>query len=159
MHATLVYRCNKQGSNVILSIQFDTNVSQLLGRVLPWSYDPLPSLGELSASSLNRLSKSLPLSLRKGFFHMPLPTYKNQVSSSHVNLFPNTEGAVVLGGRVRKGSTKRQVIWYNRWSQGHIGQHLQYTRSPRSPGLRTSTSTPLSLKTATACQRPCPSGR
>ncbi len=56
MHAILVYRCNKQGSNVLLSIQFDTNVSQLLGRVLPWSYDPLPSLGELSSSSLNRLS-------------------------------------------------------------------------------------------------------
>ena len=59
MHEILVYRCNKQGSNVLLSIQFDTNVSQLLGRVLPWSYDPLPSLGELSSSSLNRLSVCL----------------------------------------------------------------------------------------------------
>ncbi len=28
-------------------------------RVLPWSYDPLPSLGELSSSSLNRLSVCL----------------------------------------------------------------------------------------------------
>ena len=35
------YHCNKQVSNVFLSIQFDTNVSQLLRRVLPWSYDRL----------------------------------------------------------------------------------------------------------------------
>ena len=59
MYAILVYHCNKQASNVFLSIQFDTNVSQLLRRVLPWSYDPLPSLGELSSSSLNRLSVCL----------------------------------------------------------------------------------------------------
>jgi hypothetical protein len=51
----LVYYRNKQASNVLLSLQFDTNVSQLLRHVLPWSYDPLPSLGELSSSSLNRL--------------------------------------------------------------------------------------------------------
>ena len=37
---------HKQDSNVILSIQFDTNVSQLIRHVLPWSYDPLPSLGD-----------------------------------------------------------------------------------------------------------------
>jgi hypothetical protein len=54
-----IYHCNKQASNVLLSIQFDTNVSQLLRHVLPWSYDPLPSLGELSSSSLNRLSVCL----------------------------------------------------------------------------------------------------
>ncbi len=59
MLAILVYHCNKQVSNVLLSIQFDTNDSQLLRRVLPWSYDPLPSLGELSSSSLNRLSVCL----------------------------------------------------------------------------------------------------
>ncbi len=59
MNAILVYRCNKQGSNVLLSIQFDTNVSQLLGHVIPWPYDPLSSLGELSSSSLNRLSVCL----------------------------------------------------------------------------------------------------
>jgi hypothetical protein len=59
MNAILVCRCNKQGSNVLLSIQFDTNVSQLLGHVIPWSYDPLPSHGELSSSSLNRLSVCL----------------------------------------------------------------------------------------------------
>jgi len=59
MHTILVYHCNKQTSNVFLSIQFDTNVSQLLRHVLPWSYDPLPSLGELSWSSLNRLSVCL----------------------------------------------------------------------------------------------------
>jgi hypothetical protein len=40
-------------------IQFDTNVSQLLRRVLPCSCDPLPSLGELSSSSLNPLSVCL----------------------------------------------------------------------------------------------------
>ena len=55
-HAILVYRFNKQDSHVLLSIQFDTNVSQLLRHVLPWSRDPLPSLGELSSSRLNRLS-------------------------------------------------------------------------------------------------------
>ena len=54
----LVYRCDKQTSNVILSIQFDTNVSQLVRRVLPWSCAPLTSLSELSSSSLNRLSVS-----------------------------------------------------------------------------------------------------
>ena len=59
MHTILVYHCNKQDSNVLLSIQFDTNVSQLLRCVLPWSYDPLPSLGELSSSSLHRLSVCL----------------------------------------------------------------------------------------------------
>ncbi len=59
MFTILVYYCNKQASNVLLSIQSDTNVSQLLRRVLPWSYDPLPSLGELSSSSLNRLSVCL----------------------------------------------------------------------------------------------------
>jgi hypothetical protein len=59
MHGKFVYHCNKQASNVLLSIQFDTNVSQLLRRVLPWSYDPLPSLGDLSSSSLNRLSVCL----------------------------------------------------------------------------------------------------
>jgi hypothetical protein len=53
------YHCNKQVSIVLISIQFDTNVSQLLRPVLPWSYDPLPSLGELSSSSLNRLSVCL----------------------------------------------------------------------------------------------------
>ena len=35
MHTILVYHCNKQASNVLLSIQFDTNVSQLLRRVIP----------------------------------------------------------------------------------------------------------------------------
>ena len=35
----LVYHCNKQDSNVILSIQFDTNVSELLRPVFPWSYE------------------------------------------------------------------------------------------------------------------------
>ena len=59
IHTILVYCCNKQASHVHLSIQFDTNVSQLLGHVIPWSYDPLPSLGELSSSSLNRLSVCL----------------------------------------------------------------------------------------------------
>ena len=56
MHAILVYRFNKQVAHVILSIQFDTNVAQLLRHVLSWSCDPLPSLGELSSSRLNRLS-------------------------------------------------------------------------------------------------------
>ncbi len=59
MNTILVYHCNKQASNVLLSIQFDTNVSQLLRHVFTWSYDPLPSLGELSSSSLNRLSVCL----------------------------------------------------------------------------------------------------
>ena len=59
MHALLVYRFNKQASHVLLSIQFDTNVSQLLRHVLSWSCDPLPSLGELSSSRLNRLSVCL----------------------------------------------------------------------------------------------------
>jgi hypothetical protein len=59
MLAILVYNCNKQASNVLLSIQFDTNVSQLLHHVLPWSCGPLPFLGELSSSSLNRLSVCL----------------------------------------------------------------------------------------------------
>ncbi len=59
MLAILVYHWDKQTSNVILSIHFDTNVSQLLRHVLPWSYDPLPFLGELSSSSLNRLSVCL----------------------------------------------------------------------------------------------------
>ena len=59
MHAILVYCCNKQASHVLLSIQFDTNVSQLLRRVQPWCCDPLPSLGELSSSRLNRLSVCL----------------------------------------------------------------------------------------------------
>ena len=58
-HVILVYCCNNQDSHVLLSIQFDTNVSQLLRHVLPLSYDPLPSLGELSWSSLNRLSVCL----------------------------------------------------------------------------------------------------
>ena len=56
MNTILVYRCKKQNSNVIHSNQFDTNVSQLIRRVIPWSYDPLASIGELSSSSLNRLS-------------------------------------------------------------------------------------------------------
>ena len=59
MHAILVYRFNKQASHVLLSIQFDTNVSQLLRHVLSWSCDPLPSLGELSSSRLTRLSVCL----------------------------------------------------------------------------------------------------
>ena len=46
MNTILVYRFNKQASHVLLSIQFDTNVSQLLRHVLSWSCDPLPSLGE-----------------------------------------------------------------------------------------------------------------
>jgi hypothetical protein len=49
----------KNSSHVLLSIQFDTIVSQLLCHVLPWSCDPLPSLGELSSSSLNGLSVCL----------------------------------------------------------------------------------------------------
>ena len=56
VNTILVYRCNKQFSNVFLSIQFDTNVSQLLRHVMSWSCDPLPSLGELSSSRLKRLS-------------------------------------------------------------------------------------------------------
>jgi hypothetical protein len=59
IHAILVYCCNKQASHVHLSIQFDTNVSQLLRRVLPWCCDPLPHLGEFSWSSLNGLSVCL----------------------------------------------------------------------------------------------------
>ena len=59
MHAILVYRFNKQVSHVLLWIQFDTNVSELLRHVLSWSCDPLPSLGELSSSRLNRLSVCL----------------------------------------------------------------------------------------------------
>jgi hypothetical protein len=59
MHGILVYHFNKQASHVLLSIQFDTNVSQLLRPVLSWSCDPLPSLGELSSSRLNRLSVCL----------------------------------------------------------------------------------------------------
>jgi hypothetical protein len=59
MHVILVYHRNKQASNVLLSIQFHTNVSQLLRHVLPWSYPALPSLGELSSSGLNRLSVCL----------------------------------------------------------------------------------------------------
>ncbi len=59
MHGILVYRFNEQASHVLLSIQFDTNVSQLLRHVLSWSCDPLPSLGELSSSRLNRLSVCL----------------------------------------------------------------------------------------------------
>ena len=59
IHAILVYCCNKQASHVHLSIQFDTNVSQLLRRVLPWCCDPLPYLGELSWSRLNGLSVCL----------------------------------------------------------------------------------------------------
>ncbi len=57
--AILVYHCNKQASNVFLSIQFGTHVSQLVRHVLPWSYEPLTSLGELSLSCLNRLSVCL----------------------------------------------------------------------------------------------------
>ncbi len=61
MHAILIYRCNKQGSNVLLSIQFDTNVSQLLGRVLPWSYRPLvPPIGPFFSG-------------KKGFFFIFFP--------------------------------------------------------------------------------------
>ena len=41
--------------NKLHSIQGDTNVSQLVLRVIPGSYEPLTSLGELSSSSLNRL--------------------------------------------------------------------------------------------------------
>jgi hypothetical protein len=59
MHVILVYHCNKPASNVFLSIQFDTNVSQLLRHVIPWSYDPFPSLGDLSSSNFNRLSVCL----------------------------------------------------------------------------------------------------
>ncbi len=59
IHVILVYCCNKQGSHVHLSIQFDTNVSQLLRRVRPSCCDPLPYLGELSWSRLNRLSVCL----------------------------------------------------------------------------------------------------
>ncbi len=44
---------------MFLSIQFHTNVSQLVpsGHVLPWSYTPLESLGELTSTCLNRLKK------------------------------------------------------------------------------------------------------
>ena len=59
IHGILVYRFNKQASHVLLSIQFDTNVSQLLRRVMPWCCDPLPYLGELSWSRLNGLSVCL----------------------------------------------------------------------------------------------------
>ena len=59
IHTILVYCCNKQASHVHLSIQFDTNVSQLLRHVLSWCCDPLPYLGELSWSRLNRLSVCL----------------------------------------------------------------------------------------------------
>jgi hypothetical protein len=40
---------------VILSIQFHTNVSQLVRDVLPGSYTPFVSLGELPSNTLNRL--------------------------------------------------------------------------------------------------------
>ena len=59
IHGILVYCCNKQASHVHVSIQFDTNVFQLLRRVLPWCCDPLPYLGELSWSRLNGLSVCL----------------------------------------------------------------------------------------------------
>ena len=55
----LVYRFNNQASNVFLSIQFHTNVSQLVRLVLPGSCAPLASLGELTSNSLNRLSVCL----------------------------------------------------------------------------------------------------
>jgi hypothetical protein len=51
----LVYRCNKQTSNVFLSVQFHTNVSQLVRDVFPGSYTPLASLGALPSNTLNRL--------------------------------------------------------------------------------------------------------
>ena len=55
----LVYRCNNQASDVLLSIQFHMNVSQLVRRVHPGSYTPLASLDELPSSSLNRLTVCL----------------------------------------------------------------------------------------------------
>ncbi len=55
----LVYLCNNQASNVFLSIQFYTNVSQVARDVLPGSYAPLVSLGELSSITLNRLNVCL----------------------------------------------------------------------------------------------------
>ena len=57
----LVYRYDKQSSNVLLSIQFHTNVSPLnsishnVRDVLPGSYTPLASLGKLPSSTLNRM--------------------------------------------------------------------------------------------------------
>ena len=51
----LVFLCNNQASNVLFSIQFYTNVSQVVRDVLPGSYAPLVSLSELSSSTLNRL--------------------------------------------------------------------------------------------------------
>jgi hypothetical protein len=42
MHEILVYCCNKQVSHVLLSFQFDTNVSKLLRHVETWCCDPLP---------------------------------------------------------------------------------------------------------------------
>ena len=59
IHTILVYCCNKQASHVHLSIQFDTNVSQLLRHVLSWCCYPRPYIGELSGSRLNRLSVCL----------------------------------------------------------------------------------------------------
>ncbi len=68
IHIILFYHCNKQASNVLLSIQFDTNVSQLLRHVLPCSCDPLPSFGELSSSSLYPTS-----GVRQAYTVPPLP--------------------------------------------------------------------------------------
>ena len=43
-------RCNKEVSNVFLSMKFHSHVSQLVRRVIPWFYVPLVSLGELSST-------------------------------------------------------------------------------------------------------------
>jgi hypothetical protein len=52
----LVYRCNKQASNVLLSIQFSELLRHVFNDFLGHeSYDPLPSLGEFPSSSLKRL--------------------------------------------------------------------------------------------------------
>jgi hypothetical protein len=72
MNAILVYHCNEQDSNVLLSIQFDTNVSQLLRRVFPWSYDPLPSLGELPHDPLPSLGELSSSSLN-GLYFLTVP--------------------------------------------------------------------------------------
>ncbi len=78
-----------RSSQTGLTCQFDTNVSQLLRRVFPWSYDPLPSLGELSSSSLNRKCVLLSLKLSVDQSNRPYDLKKH--------LFCHAPGSSVLG--------------------------------------------------------------
>jgi hypothetical protein len=106
---TFVTQCNKQASHVNLSIQFDTNVSQLLSRVLSWCCDPLSYLGELSWSRLNRLSVCLSCL----FWKIYSPFFPKKMDSRHKKIKKKQFSSALT-------SSWRQLQYQSFWCQVYV---------------------------------------